>query len=754
MSIKKFPHHYSMTSPASVYDEEAMTALELAGRTAAKLNEVIDQSNATEETVKDWDNRLPDEITKAAEKQVDKYVENGTFDEAIDRYAGNLESRLDNAIGSMVEGSTTMDAEVIDSRVAYDGRTYTTAGRAIREQAKDLNIATNDRLSATAMKCGYKCNYNRLAMWEQGWIGEDGNVGNTGTDNDNYIRTRDFIPYTVNRIETIGGAAGGIRLRVYIYTKAGAFVRREPHNVSTYIFDHDAYKYKVAATGSVGLASDGRPNLNGYDTLKMGIDPTDAEGILMLGEPDENGGVVSMDASRYGYKVDYNARHLWEQGYIYAADGENGVDPTGWDFWLYNRLVGYVPENVECVGVAAGFKGRLFKWSKATTNFEGVETFTLSSNRLDHNTYKYRVDFVSNPASPDKFNYTNDVWKNVYLLGAGEMKSPYLKDVYYPAAPADYYRATGSLSTGLNASAPASTVYSLFDSLWYANITGHLTRKAIGTSAGGQTLYAYTVKTRCNDEPVVVNRPKVVIVAGQHGFEKGNVFGLYQFMYDLMNNWENSTVLAYIRDHIELVVVPVANPDGFDGNSYKNKNGVNLNRNYSYNWTKIADTSSDQYGGAAAFDQPETKAIRDLILGEDNVVAVIDSHSKGPGSVGSNADINWIACCNRTEAGYMRLANVVKTHLSTLNNRFTKQYEGKILLGSPIGYFTGFDGTGNGVASLDNWATYECDTIGVTVEGFNAFPANTTLHSIDVQKANAEILGNFIMAFVREYGRG
>lgn len=38
-------NHYSLTGPASVYDEEALTALELAGRTAQKVNEVIDLAN-------------------------------------------------------------------------------------------------------------------------------------------------------------------------------------------------------------------------------------------------------------------------------------------------------------------------------------------------------------------------------------------------------------------------------------------------------------------------------------------------------------------------------------------------------------------------------------------------------------------------------------------------------------------------------------------------------------------------------------
>lgn len=44
MSIEPI-NHYSLTNPASVYDEEALTALELAARTAGKVNEVIGDNN-------------------------------------------------------------------------------------------------------------------------------------------------------------------------------------------------------------------------------------------------------------------------------------------------------------------------------------------------------------------------------------------------------------------------------------------------------------------------------------------------------------------------------------------------------------------------------------------------------------------------------------------------------------------------------------------------------------------------------------
>lgn len=56
--IEKLNQHYSFTTPASIHDEEAMTALELAGRQGAKINEVIeDQNNLRTETKKHLDSQ-------------------------------------------------------------------------------------------------------------------------------------------------------------------------------------------------------------------------------------------------------------------------------------------------------------------------------------------------------------------------------------------------------------------------------------------------------------------------------------------------------------------------------------------------------------------------------------------------------------------------------------------------------------------------------------------------------------------------
>lgn len=145
MSIKPLNLHYSFENPASVYDEEAMTALELAGRQGAKINEVINDQNklreSTEKHLAEQDRDLADQfgsIPDQIDSMVKSYMNKGAFDEAINAYAGDLKARLDELI-KLEPGSTTGDAELIDARTDFGGVTHKTTGTASRSQAKHLS---------------------------------------------------------------------------------------------------------------------------------------------------------------------------------------------------------------------------------------------------------------------------------------------------------------------------------------------------------------------------------------------------------------------------------------------------------------------------------------------------------------------------------------------------------------------------------------------------------------------------------------
>ena len=161
-------HHYAMENPASVYDEEALTALELAGRTTAKVNETVNAFNDLEtETNKHLENqdktietrlgsqdaaikKMNDETMPAkVTAEVQRKIDSGEFDSAINVYASDLESRVDNLLGKVVEGSTTGDAELIDARVDHTGKTHANVGEAIRSVTEFMSNITLEHFNRT-----------------------------------------------------------------------------------------------------------------------------------------------------------------------------------------------------------------------------------------------------------------------------------------------------------------------------------------------------------------------------------------------------------------------------------------------------------------------------------------------------------------------------------------------------------------------------------------------------------------------------
>ncbi|SFV75344.1 Carboxypeptidase A1 precursor [hydrothermal vent metagenome] len=100
--------------------------------------------------------------------------------------------------------------------------------------------------------------------------------------------------------------------------------------------------------------------------------------------------------------------------------------------------------------------------------------------------------------------------------------------------------------------------------------------------------------------------------------------------------------LNAILDKTTLYMVPCANPDGFEysrnhfafwrKNRRRNKDGsfgVDLNRNFEVGFSKNSNMTSNVYSGPHPFSEPETRALRDFVLGHKNITIALDYHSQG-----------------------------------------------------------------------------------------------------------------------------
>lgn len=92
-----------------------------------------------------------------------------------------------------------------------------------------------------------------------------------------------------------------------------------------------------------------------------------------------------------------------------------------------------------------------------------------------------------------------------------------------------------------------------------------------------------------------------LLIGGLHGDERATVLVLESFL-------ENR--LRPGAPNLGVAAIPVANPDGYARNSRYNANRVDLNRNCETNWSP----SSEEPPGPAPWSEPESRALRDLII--------------------------------------------------------------------------------------------------------------------------------------------
>jgi carboxypeptidase T len=130
--------------------------------------------------------------------------------------------------------------------------------------------------------------------------------------------------------------------------------------------------------------------------------------------------------------------------------------------------------------------------------------------------------------------------------------------------------------------------------------------------------------------------PEVLYTALHHAREPNGLSQMLYYMWYLLENYDSDPSVRYILDNSALYFVPCVNPDGYEFNRMNNPDGggmwrknrrnnqdgtygVDLNRNYGYEWAHDNNGSSpnpgsEVYRGPAAFSEPETRMLRDFCL--------------------------------------------------------------------------------------------------------------------------------------------
>ena len=170
------------------------------------------------------------------------------------------------------------------------------------------------------------------------------------------------------------------------------------------------------------------------------------------------------------------------------------------------------------------------------------------------------------------------------------------------------------------------------------------TPQVIGYSYENREIYAIKI----SDNPDLdETEPEVLYTGLHHAREPITIEVLLYFINYLTDNYGTNNTVTNLVNERELWFVPIINPDGYVYNETyssrmwrKNRQdngdgtyGVDLNRNYSYQWGydnngSSSNTSDSDYRGTAAFSEPETQAIRDFCESHEFVLA-LNYHAYG-----------------------------------------------------------------------------------------------------------------------------
>lgn len=173
------------------------------------------------------------------------------------------------------------------------------------------------------------------------------------------------------------------------------------------------------------------------------------------------------------------------------------------------------------------------------------------------------------------------------------------------------------------------------------------TPEGISVTHENRPIYMVKISDNPNDDE---DEKEMVYTAIHHAREPGSMSQLIFYMYYLLENYQNDPQVQAIVNNTELYFIPCINPDGYIYNETTNPNGggfwrknrrnngdgtfgVDLNRNYAYEWGfddtgSSPDTDSDTYRGPSPASEPETQLVTNFIS-QHNFEITLNYHSYG-----------------------------------------------------------------------------------------------------------------------------
>ena len=279
-------------------------------------------------------------------------------------------------------------------------------------------------------------------------------------------------------------------------------------------------------------------------------------------------------------------------------------------------------------------------------------------------------------------------------------------------------------------------VYSLFDDLM-SNNPNYITREQIGLSTNDVPIYCYYFKPEI--APVTAGSklkpyPKVIMDSSIHGGENLGTDTLYFLFKRICEDWKNDKGLEYLRHYINFAVVPLPNPEDYTSKQYIGIAGVNLNRDFDFDWQQSEGT------GTTPFTRVESQVMRDFFFDNDDALLFVNCHVRG-GAVTDDSETMWLGSSN------VRETPILSNTIEKMTRKWKEKYPALQNVGGQLGHITTRDGSG----TIKSYAHHVVGINSILWEGFKATPKITDFEGKDVVDMNVQFLGETVFNIVKNY---
>lgn len=222
--------------------------------------------------------------------------------------------------------------------------------------------------------------------------------------------------------------------------------------------------------------------------------------------------------------------------------------------------------------------------------------------------YEYKINGTPFASNSDSGNVEKLPLKDSIIFNSSEPSSIVMvSDSHAEGDPVPLRGAfeTTNISIGM--------VYGWFDQL-VDDFPDYVEKEDLGFDESGQyPIYGYHFKPSPPDASEEFNSrtiPRVLIVA-IHAETLNHVY-IHVMMREICESWASNSRLAALRFGVEFYVIPCAHPYGIEMKSRLNVNGVDINRNFTYNW-KYGGEGTASFSGVSAGSEQETKTIMGIV---------------------------------------------------------------------------------------------------------------------------------------------